>query len=298
MLDLFDHLDLRSAEAVVSILNSGSAANRAARCRAGSIDTVRAAPNTRLVLTGDLHDNPLHLARVVRAAALEGQSPAHLTLHELIHGERQGNGMDFSYRVLTRVAALKAAHPEYVHTLLANHELAQALGTTIAKDGVRVVEAFNEAVDYVFGAQASNVREAVTDFVRSMPIALRVRRDDGADILCAHSLPAPELMDRFDPTIIERDLDDADYMPRQGAAHLMIWGRGHTPAQLSQLAERWSIGLFVLGHEHAEDGIYAVEPNTVVLNSDHARGAYLDLDARADLRLDSVLTRARSLAER
>lgn len=283
MIPPYDQVDLRDADLVVRILGAGAEANRNAECRIGSIDRVSLGPGVRAVLTGDLHDHPLHLARLVRAAGLDGAyleiEPAHLTLHELIHGELQGNGLDFSYRMLTRVAALKATHPEHVHTLLANHELAQALGTTIAKDGVRVVEAFNEALDFVFADRAPAVRASVTEFVRSMPLALRLQRPEapGADVLCAHSLPAPELMDRFDPAVLERDLAEADYTPRQGSAHLLIWGRGHTPEQLTALAERWGVALFVLGHEHAPSGAEVVPPNAVVLNSDHAAGVSLEL---------------------
>ena len=176
-------LDLRDPDAVCRALAGGAEANRDAACRRGSIDRVEA-PG-RLVATGDLHDNPVHFARVVHAAGLgaapgiagddEAESPesSHLTLHEIIHSERLLNGMDFSYRALTRVAKLKADHPEFVHTLLANHELGQIVGAGIIKHGVRMVEAFNEAVEHTFGDEAGRVEAAIDDFVRSMPIALR-----------------------------------------------------------------------------------------------------------------------------
>ena len=46
---------------------------------------------------------------------------------------------------LEEVAALKADHPELVHTLLANHELSQIIGAGIIKDGIKVsVEFSNE----------------------------------------------------------------------------------------------------------------------------------------------------------
>jgi hypothetical protein len=252
------------------------------------------------VLTGDLHDNPLRLARVVKAAGMDGQvgtQPAHLTLHELIHGEKLTNGMDFSYRVLARVAALKAAHPEHVHTLLANHELAQAMRTTIVKEGVLVVEAFDEALSYAFGERASEVSGAVTRFVMSMPLALRVRADNG-NILCAHSLPGPEVMDAFDATVIDRDLGEDDYTPRRGSAHLMVWGRGHTPEQLAALGRLWNVSLFVLGHEHAESGAMAIGPNAIVLNSDHERGVFVDVSASTGLAPSEMLAAVRPLDDR
>ena len=278
-----ESIDLRSADAVASILRAGAEANLTAACRRGSIDLIP--PSGRLLATGDLHDNPLHFARVLALARLEEHTPAtprHITLHELIHGDRLLNGMDFSHRVLARAAALKAAFPESVHTLLANHELSQIVGAGVVKDGVNLVSAFDEAIEYAFGAGAEDVRLAVAAFIRSMPLAL-VAGDaptPGARtrLLFAHSLPPPELMDRFDPGVLSRPLSEDDYAPRRGSAHLMIWGRAHTSEHLESLADVWGVRLFVLGHEKAPEGWLAVPPNAVVLNSDHDRGVALPID--------------------
>ncbi len=268
-------LDLSDPDVVAGALAEGARANFDATCRVGSIDRIE--PPGRLIATGDLHDNPTHLATLIECAALESDDPAHLTLHEVIHSDRLVNKMDFSYRALVRIARLKADHPEHVHTLLANHELAQIIGQGIVKDGVRVVEAFNEGVAYVFGEHAAVVQDAIEVFIRSMPLALRCVTPRG-DILCAHSVPSPALMGRFDTHVLERDLVDADYEPRQGAAHLMVWGRGYDAELLEDLVERWGINLFILGHEKAPNGVKLVEPNAIVLNSDHERGVYLPMD--------------------
>jgi hypothetical protein len=286
-------LDLTNAESVCAALLAGAGANRAAPCRQGSIDVIRA-PG-RLIATGDLHDNPLHFARLVRVAGLEERQvdaddggrrrrehPCHLVLHEIIHSDRLVNGMDFSFRALARVAELKARHPELVHTLLANHELAQVKGAGIVKDGVRVVEAFNEGVEYAFGDHAAAVQEAIARFIYSMPLALKClcRTPEGREvtILVSHSLPATALMSRFDPTVLARDLTEEDYEPRQGAAYLMVWGRGYDAEQLEDLVERWGVNMFILGHEKAENGVAFIPPCAVVLNSDHERGVYLPID--------------------
>tara|TARA_R110000782_G_scaffold45706_10_gene101368 strand:+ start:17346 stop:18236 length:891 start_codon:yes stop_codon:yes gene_type:complete len=274
-------LDLANAEAVIEALRAGASANRDAACRRGSIDRVEA-PG-RLIATGDIHDNPLNFATVVAAAGLTtgdeppSDNPAHLTLHEIIHPPTLVGGMDISYRGLTRVAALKARFPEHVHTLLANHELAQVYGAGIVKNGVRVVDAFNAGVEYVFSDDADAVQDAIKDFVMSMPLALRCVCPQG-DILCAHSLPAAANMARFDPTILSRDLTEDDYQPRVGSAYFMVWGRGYDAELLEDLTERWGVNLFILGHEHAEHGYALVEPNALVLNTDHAKGVYLPID--------------------
>jgi len=103
-------------------------------------------------------------------------------------------------------------------------------------------------------------------------------------------------MDRFDPTILERELVEDDYVPRRGGAHLMVWGRGHQERQLVELGVRWGVGLFVLGHEYAPEGALAVAPNAVVLNSDHERGAYLQVGDEAGLDGPTAAAAARTLA--
>ena len=267
------HVDLASAVQVIACLRAGAEANLQARCRSGSIDHVHG-PGT-LLATGDLHDNPVHFQSVVEAAGFDSEQPSHLTLHELIHGENLHDGMDPSYRVLVRAAALKAANPEHVHVLLANHELSQIAGRGVIKNGVNCVKAFNDAVEYVFGGDASEVSEALGVFIRSMPLALRctpVDAQEGGDILCAHSLPGDGDLERFDASILERPLTEADYQPRTGSAHLMTWGRGQSPATLETLAAHWNVGLFILGHEKADDGWLLLPRCGLVLNTDHARG--------------------------
>jgi len=315
---------LRDPQQVLTTLHAATEANLTASCRSGSIDRIKAGTHTcgsgtlqqsRLIATGDLHDNPVHLSRLVQAAGLvtgdsavsERREPSHLTLHEVIHGGRLVNGMDFSYRALARVAALKASHPEHVHTLLANHELSQIVGAGIIKDDINVVTAFNDAVEYVFGDDSHAVQEAIGAFIRSMPLGLLCEhspasgsesgtsRGSPSAILCAHSLPSPGMMDRFDPDVLFRELTEEDYVPRRGSAHVMVWGRGHTAEQLTALGERWGVSLFILGHEKADEGVLLVKPNAVVLNSDHERGKMIELDFNGEIDALRALALARPI---
>ncbi len=278
--------DAANAEIVASWFRAGAEALLSAGCRQHSIDIV-AAPGT-LIATGDLHDNPGHFATLMAVAglSLDASPPhdppaapgcTHLLLHELIHGDRLVNGLDFSYRTLARVAQLKAIFPERVHVVLGNHELSQIVGAGIVKDGVRVVEAFNAGVEYVFGGSAGMIHDAIADFVRAMPIALAADTPRGR-ILCSHSLPSAMMMAKFDPSLLSRDLVPGDYEPRTGAAHLMVWGRGYDLELLEDLVERWGVSMFILGHDKIEEGARFVPPNALVLNSDHANGVYVPID--------------------
>lgn len=287
-------LDLGNADSVVQTLEDAAAASLDAACRKGSLDIVHA-PG-KLIATGDLHDNPMALAKLIEVAGLgeqqppaqdhdiggtpgaeSGAPPVHITLHEIIHSDRLINGMDFSYRALVRVAELKRRFPERVHVLLGNHELSQVVGAGIVKDGIKVVEAFDLGVEYVFGGDTTRVNEAIKTFVKAMPLGLRCVTPSG-DILCAHSIPAPAMMQRFDTTVLSRSLEEADYEPRKGAAHLMVWGRQYDAEQIEDLVERWGVNMFILGHEKAESGVKFVPPCAIVLNSDHDKGVYLPID--------------------
>tara|TARA_R110002096_G_scaffold344921_6_gene538053 strand:- start:7687 stop:8589 length:903 start_codon:yes stop_codon:yes gene_type:complete len=279
-------IDMSNPAEVAQTLLAGAEANRTASCRKGSIDHISAPGH--LIASGDTHDHPRNFRAIVAAAGLDGEfgsEPKHLTLHEIIHPDMkqplpgEPAPVDTSYRGLTRVAKLKTQYPEFVHFLLANHELAQATDSLIVKNGVRCVEAFNAGIDQEFPdpIDAESVRDAVKEFVLSMPIGLRASCPKG-DILCTHSLPGPAMMDRFDTTIINRDLTEQDYEPRVGSAHLMTWGRGYDHEQLEDLTETWGINLFILGHEHATNGYALIEPNAIVLNTDHDKGVYLPID--------------------
>lgn len=300
-------VNTRDADAVVAVLRAGAEANLTARCRRGAQDVIsREHPTQRLIATGDLHDNPDGLVKLVELAGMGDAAAtprAHLTLHEVIHSDRLMNGMDFSYRTLVKVAALKAAFAEHVHVLLANHELSQIAGAGIVKDGVSVVEAFNSGVEYVFGDRCEEVLGAIGEFIASMPLALRwvgvvesaESPAEGADLLCAHSLPDPSLADRFDAGVLERSLGSEDFVPRRGSAHLMVWGRGHKPTDLLKHAIEMRAGLFVLGHEKAPEGFLVLEPNTIVLNTDSAWATVLEVEGGEKITLGRLVESARRL---
>jgi hypothetical protein len=264
--------DLQHAGAVIDALDRAAEALIHSPHRARSV--VRLPQRGRLLATGDLHDNPSHLEKIIRLAQLDRSRDHHVVLHEMIHGERLINGLDFSYRMLARTAALVARFPEQVHPILANHELAQLTGRGVSKGAGDGVALFIAALEYVFGDEAGAVNAAVSRFIRAMPIAVMT----ASGVMCSHSLPAPVVMSRFDLGLVERDLTDADYQAPHGAAYLMVWGRRHDPAQLEALAGQWNVRLFCIGHEHAETGLEVRHEKLVVLNSDHEFGSVLPLD--------------------
>jgi hypothetical protein len=265
-------VDERDAVEVAALLHAAAESMRTAPGRRGCVSAI--AGKGRLLATGDLHDNPVHFRKVVSYSRIREDPDAHLVLHELIHGERLMNGVDLSYRMLVKVAGLLVDHPGRVHAILANHELAQMAGHSVSKGGGCMTERFEQGLDWAFGPEAPEVAEAVAAFVRAMPLAART--DHG--VFCAHSVPGPSMMDRFDLGILDRDILEEDYRPLHGSAWMMVWGRGQNAAQMEMLAEQWNVSLFCLGHAFVENGIAIGGPRTILLNSDHERGAVLPID--------------------
>ena len=279
-------INMQNAAQVIELFERATRATLEAACRQDSLEVIHA-PG-RLIATGDLHDNPAHFEKLIQIAHLDhphdqpgndhaDEAPIHITFHEVIHSDKLLNGMDFSYRAIARIAQLKCCAPERVHMLLANHELAQIVGAGIVKDGVRCVEAFNDGLAYVFGDAWERVARALGHYIRALPIGLRCITPKG-DLMCLHSLPATGAMARFDASILSRELTEDDFQPRVGSVHLLVWGRGYDAEQIEDLVERWGVNLFILGHEHAQNGYLYIEPAVVVLNSDHERGVYMDID--------------------
>ena len=228
----------------------------------------------RLLVTGDLHDNPEYLRKIVQLARLDASADRHVVLHEIIHSERLVNNVDLSHRMLARVAELIVAYPQQVHVVLANHELAQMTGQGVSKGAGNSVELFYSGLQYVFSDDWEAVSKSINSFIRAMPLALTSE----SGLFCAHSLPAPRSMAQFDLGVLQRELTDEDYRSSTGSAYLMVWGRGHTPEQIERLAEHWQVNLFCLGHENIETGLAIHGERVIVLNSDHEAATVLPID--------------------
>lgn len=282
--------NLTDAEAVIDLLEAAATALRESPLRRGS--AVHLPRRGRLIATGDLHDNPFHLDKILRLTRLDAAPDHHVTLHELIHGENLINGMDFSHRMLLRAAELVVRYPQQVHPLLANHEMSQMMGRGVSKGAGDSVVLFNDAVEFAFGDDAGQVTEAIHRFLHAWPLALIAE----SGVMCSHSLPAEYAMKQFDSTILDRDLVDADFEPRTGSAYLLVWGRRHSAAHLDRLAELFGVEAFCIGHEHAEAGSEPLAHRGMILNSDHEHGAVLALDLTVDPRPDEWVWAVRPLS--
>ena len=251
--------------------------------------TVRTPEGSTITVSGDLHDNLPNLARIAAAADLQEPSN-HVVVQELIHGPILHHGCDLSHRMLLRVAALILAHRGQVHPLLGNHELAQLLRRGVSKGGGNSVEQFEAGLDLAFADDAELVSGALDVFITAMPLALRTA--DG--VCCAHSMPEPVHLSRFDTGVFDRLLTDADREGPFGSAYLLTWGRRYNDESLGVLAEAWDVEGFLLGHVHAEMGAECRGERALILNSEHERGTLLKL--RPGQRFDGPLLQGSAIA--
>jgi hypothetical protein len=265
-------IPIHDATAFCDLFDSAADTLRSSPHRVGS--AVNLPARGRLLVTGDLHDNPDHFEKIVQLADLDSSRDHHVILHEIIHGEMLVNGVDLSHRMLARAARLVTEHPGQVHILMANHELAQMTGQRVTKGAGDNVALFNDGLEFAFGDAWEEVAQAIGRFISAMPLACR----SASGVLCAHSLPSPRKLSDFDPSILDRELVESDYRPPDGSAYLMVWGRGWGDRELDTLAGHWGTKLFCLGHEHVDNGIAMRGGRAIILNSDHEMGTVVPID--------------------
>lgn len=282
-------LDLADPAAVADAFRVAADANLHGPSRRGSVDHLP--DHGRLIVTGDLHDHALNFRRILKLAALDADPDRHLILQELIHGESRVNDADLSIRMLARGAELKQRYPGQVTVLLSNHELAQANGEQIMKDGQSVTDAFTRGIEYLYGAAADDVWDAAHRYIRSLPLAARGPHG----VMISHSLPAPRAIERFDKAVLDRPLTEQDLSPR-GAAYDMVWGRHQNRKITHELAEAWGVGAFVLGHQPPEMGFDTLTDHVLLITSEHGHGQALVLDLAASYSRDELLDHLRPLA--
>lgn len=264
-------LNMRDATAVCHLFDQAAEASLDSAVRDGGIALLP--PVGCVIMTGDLHDNGLNFRRILKLAKLHKLTENHLVLHEIIHGSHFVNGADMSIRTLIQVAALKLEFPNRVHLMHANHELAQLGGEGILKDGVSIVEAFDDGVDFMFGTDADFVREAMKRFIRSFLVA--VKTPNGC--LLSHSIPSQRHIDGFDLSVLERVPTEKD-LSSQGDVYKMVWGRYQNDEVMDYLKKEWGVRHFITGHQPAEMGYEIQGKSMIILASDHNHGVALPIN--------------------
>ena len=225
-------------------------------------------------MTGDLHDHRTNFGKLLAAADLSNNPQRHIVLHELIHGDHfDQSGAEDSWQMLYRAAEFKCEHPNQVHFLLANHDLAQIHGEGIMKAGLSVCEAFNAGVERDFGERGTLVTVAITEFLLTLPLAIRCPNG----LFFCHSLPTDDQIPGFDFSVFDRPLAPQDYRRRTGPVYQLIWGRNVTPAGVEAFAEKVGAQIIITGHQPQDSGYLVNGDRHLIIASDHNQGVLLPL---------------------
>lgn len=227
------------------------------------------------VMTGDLHGHLKNLEKLQKYAMLDRARARHVILHEMIHADLNTlSDVDHSHDVLIKAAQYKRDHPDQVHFLQSNHELAQLTGYLIAKNGRVVVDEFNHGVEQAYGASAAaGVLEAMNGFIASFPAAIRTENR----VWLSHSLPNLHNMDEFDPSVFGAKLSRQDVETNRTIFQL-VWGRRHTQELIDSLADMLDVDVFITGHQPQETGFTLEFNRLIILASNHSHGSFLPFD--------------------
>lgn len=244
----------------------------------------------KVIISGDLHGHRRNFERMVKLAKLESSPDHHLILHEIIHGgPTNPNGHDLSHTLLLDVVKLKTAFPQQLHLLLGNHDLAQMYAVDILKDGQSSLNQFNQALEEHYHEHHQAVLEAMYTYFKSQPLAVRMGR-----VIVSHSLPGRREMKTFDPSILQRKLQDKDYRDG-GSVESLVWGRRQTSQVFEQLQQEWNITTFINGHQPQETG-FSTNPPQIILDSCHNHGHYMTLDLSKPNNWDQLAAKIKPLA--
>lgn len=265
-----------SADHAIEVFNNATEENHLCNYRQNQV--VYLPGEGDVWMTGDMHDHRRNFDKVVKAADLSKNPTRHLVLHELIHGDRiDANGCDGSWETLFKAAELKCDHPSQVHFLLANHDLAQIYGEGIMKAGMSVCEAFTAGLKRDFGDRAITVSVAISEFLLSLPLAIRT----GNNLFFCHSLPTDADVPSFDYSVFDRTLTGADYRRRTGPVYQLIWGRNVTPTAVEQFADALGVSIIITGHQPQDTGFAVNGQRHLIIASDHNQGVFIPIDLAA-----------------
>ena len=233
-------------EQVIATYQKAAEANLQTPARQGNVIVLTAENAADVMVTADLHGNRRNFNAIRKIAALDENPRRHLILQEVCHGgpTYPTGGGCMSHTLLEDVARLKARYPDRVHFLMSNHELAELTDYPIVKSGRMLNLLFRLGMQEVYGPASEKVREAYVEFLRTLPLAVRV----GEGIFISHTLPEQVDQQGFDTTVLERPYEPLD-LREKGAVFQMVWGRDFSEQNAKAFAELVNADVLIHGHE-------------------------------------------------
>jgi hypothetical protein len=246
-----------------------------------------------VMVVGDLHGNVENFRSALNIAQLNLHPKRHLVLQELIHGPfHYGDGTDKSHQLVDLVSALKCKHPQQVHLILGNHELAQMMAQDIVKTEAALNASFRRGVAYAYGADARKIYETYRNLFDVVPLAVRTPNR----VFVSHSLPAAKHIARFNISALEKDrleaakflqllikhtanaddlekYDQQDYAPG-GPIYAMLWGRDTRPTTVGAFLRKVDCDLLITGHIRCPEGFSTPNEKQLILDAQVSPGGY------------------------
>jgi len=270
-------------QSIIDLLNKGVEANKADRFRHGNLIYLPATGS--LVVTGDIHGHRRNFQRITAFADLANNPDRHIVLQEIIHGGPENvNGGCLSYELLFDVVRYKLSFPNQIHIIMANHDVACINNSRVMKDGREMNSLMQSALDQRFKESSSDIKLAMKQFLFSQPLAVRCDNR----IWLSHSLPSDHFLDKFDPRILDRQLEFDDLV-KPGSVYLLVWGRNHTQNLLDKMAALLDVDSFILGHQPQQQGWSRAGKNLIIIASDHAHGCLLPIDLSKSYTIEQLI---------
>lgn len=239
-----------SADDAVAAFEEAARITSACPLRRGSVVWIGPEAADDVVTSFDLHGHRPNFEAILRLADLDARPRRHLILQEVCHGgPTYSDGGCMSHRMLEDVARLVVRHPNRVHFLLSNHELAEATDFPIMKGRRMLNVVFRMGLVNAYGADADRVRRAAVDFIRVLPLGIAV----GDHVFASHSLPEHLDLNPFDPAVFERPLRPSD-LREGGPAFRVVWGRDFRAENAAEFSRIVGGRLLLHGHEPCPDG--------------------------------------------
>jgi len=278
------------AQSIIDLLNKGIEANKTDKCLHGNL--IYLPSQGSLVISGDIHGHRRNFEKIKTYADLGNNPLRHLILQEIIHGGPQDEEGDcISYKTLFDAVDYKVRFPHRVHFIMGNHDTAFITDSEVMKDGKEMNRSLCAAIRREFQEDSTSIELSMCEFLMSQPLAAICPNR----IWISHSLPNTYSIDKFDPSIIDKELQSEDLL-KNGSVYLLTWGRKFSKESIQKMSEYFDADIFILAHQPQPNGWAKPYENLIIFTSDHDHGCLIEIELSTTYTTDEIINHIRPLA--
>ncbi len=219
---------------------------------------------TDVVVAGDVHGNMPFLELLLEFCDLENHPGRHLVVQELIHSkQRYSGGGDPSHQAVDFIAELITLHPNRVHYLPGNHELAQWTGRSIIKDGYESCSAFNFGLEEAYGEDVEDAILAYNELFQSLPLAIRLPNR----VFLCHTVPEGRHLRSFNTNVFDDPIDANHEYATNTTVYQLLWGRDVTEETTRSFLQLIDADIVINGHIACPSGFQVMHNCRLILDS-------------------------------